>query len=194
MKPPSAQEASHESYRFIYVACLVAVVEMSRTHATAALLFAVVAATSAWYVQGWRMEGQVHKAQAALAKLKTDTAEQRARSSASALNTYALMESTKDAAIQAATARAEKNRADAAGLRRQLDSLHHDLAAVPSTIAAASRAAVDEYAAAATVVFEQCVGRYAALAEIADRHANDAAACRAAWPVNPSRPYAATAP
>ena len=30
MKPPSAQEASHESYRFIYVACLVAVVEMSR--------------------------------------------------------------------------------------------------------------------------------------------------------------------
>lgn len=149
-----------------------------------AVLAATVAATGAWHVQGWRMQGQVQQAKTALAQIKTDTAEQRTRAAASALNTYVLMESTKDAAIQAAAARAEKNRADAAGLRRKLDSLHHDLAAVPARIATASRTAVDEYAAAATVVFEQCSERYAALAEIADRHANDAATCRAAWPVN----------
>ena len=157
---------------------------MIYTHAAAALLAAAVAATGAWYVQGWRMQGQVQQAKTALAQLKTDTAEQRTRAAASALNTYALMESAKDAAIQSAAARAAQNQADAAGLRRQLHSLHHDLAAMPTRIATASRTAVDEYAAAATVVFEQCSERYAALAEIADRHANDAATCRAAWPVN----------
>ncbi len=162
---------------------LVAGVEMISTHA-AALLAAAIAATGAWYVQGWRIQGQVQQTNAALAQLKTDTAEQRTRAAASALNTYALMESAKDAAIQAAAARAEKNRADAASLRRQLDSLHHDLAAVPARIAAASRTAVDEYAPAATVVFEQCSERYAALAAAADGHASDVRLMREAWPTS----------
>lgn len=157
-----------------------------KTHIAAALLGAVVAAAGAWYVQGWRMAGQVHQAQAELSKHKTNTAEQRTRAAASALNTYALMESTKDAAIQAATARAVQNQADADGLRRQLDGLHRDLATVPARIATASRAAVDEYAATATVVFQQCSTRYAAMAAAADGHANDAATCHAAWPVNPT--------
>lgn len=162
------------------------------THVAAALLGAVIAAAGAWYVQGWRMAGQVHQAQTELAQLKTNTAEQRTRAAASALNTYARMEEVKDAAIQAASARAAQNHADAAGLRRQLDGLQRDLATVPDRIATASRAAVDEFAATSAVVFEQCVGRYAALAQLADQHANDAATCRAAWPMNPPRPDAGT--
>lgn len=174
------------------MAHVVAQLEMISTHIAAALLSAAVAAAGAWAAQGWRMGGQMHKAQTELAQLKTNTAEQRTRAAASALNTYALMESTKDAAIQAATARAAQNHADAAGLRRQLDGLRRDLATVPARIAAASRTAVDEYAAAATVVFEQCTARYAAMAAAADGHANDAAVCHAAWPVNPPRPDAGT--
>ena len=161
-----------------------------KTHIAAALLSAAIAAAGAWGIQGWRLAGQVHQAKAALAQLKTSTAEQRTRAAASALNTYALMESTKDAAIQAATARAAQNQADAAGLRRQLDGLHRNLATVPARIATASRAAVDEFAATSAVVFQQCSERYAAMAAAADEHANDAATCRAAWPVNPPRPDA----
>ena len=163
-----------------------------KTHIAAALLSAAIAAAGAWGIQGWRLAGQVHQAKAALAQLKTSTAEQRTRAAASALNTYALMESTKDAAIQAATARAAQNQADAAGLRRQLDGMHRDLATVPARIATASRAAVDEYAAAATVVFEQCSARLAEVATAADEHANFSATCHAAWPVNPPRPDAGT--
>ena len=155
-----------------------------KAHIAAALLSVAIAAAGAWYVQGWRMAGQVHKAQTELAQLKTNTAEQRTRAAASALNTYALMESTKDAAIQAAATRAAQNQTDAAVLRHQLGLLQRDLATVPDRIATASRAAVDEYAAAATVVFEQCSARYAAMAAAADGHANDAATCRAAWPMN----------
>ena len=161
---------------------------MINTHVAAALLGAVIAAAGAWYVQGWRMAGQVHQAQTELAQLKTSTAEQRTRAAASALNTYALMESTKDAAIQAAATRAVQNQADAAGLRRQLDGMRRDLASVPARIATASRAAVYEYAAAATVVFEQCSARLAEVATAADGHANFSATCRAAWPVNPPEP------
>lgn len=178
---------SHEPHFDLHDVRPVAVVAVAvKTHIAAALLCSVIAATGAWYVQGWRMAGQMHKAQTELAQLKTNTAEQRTRAAASALNTYALMESTKDAAIQAAAARAAQNQADAAGLRRQLDGLHRQLATVPARIATASRAAVDEYAAAATVVFEQCSERYAAMAAAADGHANDAATCHAAWPVNPT--------
>lgn len=160
---------------------------MIYTHVAAALLGAVITASAAWGIQGWRMAGQTHKAQAELAKYKTDAAEQRTRAAASALNTYARMEEAKDAAIQAATARAAKNQADAAGLRRQLDGMHRDLATVPDRIAAASRAAIDEYAATATVVFEQCTARYAAMAAAADGHANDAQALSEAWPRKLSR-------
>lgn len=152
--------------------------------AAAAVLAAALAAGGAFALQDWRWAGRLHKAETAALNLRTETAEQRQRAAGAALETYARMEATKNAAIEAATARAVKNEADAAGLRRQLGSMQRDLATVPDRIAAASRAAVNEYAAAATVVFQQCSRQYAEVAAAADGHANDAAACRAAWPVS----------
>lgn len=186
---PAFVKAHYESDVFLPRAALAeGGQEMIATHIAAAAAAAVVALGG----MQLRIDAIQGKHKAALDTLKTGAAEQRTRESVFALNSYATMEITKNAAIEAATARATKSQADAAGLRRQLDSVRSDLADVPARIAAASRAAVDEYAAAATVVFQQCSERYAAMAQVADRHANDAATCRAAWPVNPSRPGART--
>lgn len=170
---------------------------MIYTHVAAALLGAVLAAYGTWNLQDWRLSGQVaeaqgkqSKAEIALVEEKQDRTDQLLRARASALEAYTRMEGVKNAAIEKQTLRADANKHAADLLRRDVDSLRGNLATVPARIAAASREAVDHYAATATKLFGDCTRRYAELAERADGHANDVQALTEAWPTNPSQPDA----
>ena len=81
-----------------------------------------------------------------------------------------------------AEARAAQNKRDADSLRTELDGLRGDLADVPDRIRNASREAVDQYAAAATVVFGECAARYSELAISATGQASDVQTLMDAWP------------
>lgn len=141
----------------------------------AAALAMLAAFAAGWVAQGWRMQTTLDRKELA-------HAQQLETMHAHALADYKHMEETKNAAIQEAQSREEQNRADAAAARAVADGLQRDLAGVPARISTASRAAVDEYAAAATVVFEQCSAEVAELARVADGHANDARLMLEAWP------------
>ena len=129
-----------------------------------------------WTAQGWR-------ADAALSLLEQQHAQMQAAEQANALADYQRMEKTKNEAIKAAEQRAAQNRADADRAAAAVDGMRNQLASVPARIAAATRSAVDEYAATAGELLGQCSQRYTELAAKADGHALDARVCRAAWPV-----------
>ncbi|WP_393945893.1 hypothetical protein [Comamonas sp. J-3] len=170
---------------------------MIYTHVAAGIVAAALAAWGTWQVQDWRLSGQVEQAQEqkaqaerALVLEQQDRKDQLLRARASALETYTRMEAQKNAAIDKQTQRAEANRLAAQQLRTDVDGLHGQLATVPARIAAATSAAVADYAATATKLFGQCTREYAAMAERADGHANDVQALIEAWPENPSQPAA----
>ena len=79
------------------------------------------------------------------------------------------------ATLQAAATRAGRER----------DSLREQLSTARQRIATASASAVAEYASTAGELLADCGAEIAELAGKADGHANDAATCRAAWPVMP---------
>ena len=166
-----------------HVAQLVEMVEMIPfgTHIVAAAIAGALAFGAAWQVQAWRYGGQI-------ADLKREHAEAVASSAKSALKLTEHYRENADAAVKKAEARAAQNKRDADRLRVELDGVRGDLASVPERIRSASREAVDQYAAAATVVFEQCTRRYSELAAIADGHANDVRTLIDAWPATPTAP------
>ena len=96
--------------------------------------------------------------------------------------TYTKMEKTKDEAIKLAQARATALEADAGRASAAADSLRKQLASVPTRIAAATRAAVDEYAATAGELLGACTAEYQRVASQADGHAADARLMSEAWP------------
>lgn len=151
---------------------------MIYTHFAACILGAVIAATSAWKVQAWRYDTQI-------AKINQDHAEQDAERSSAVLKQAEIYRRNADDAVQKAEARASGNKRDADRARRELDGLRSDLAQVPARIQSATREAVDQYAATATVVFEQCASRYSGLAQEADGHASDVGLLMDAWPSQP---------
>lgn len=132
--------------------------------------------------------GDLAGARTDLAELKTDHAEQRQRAAAAALHSYTRMQGVKDAAIQAAEERNAQLARDAGTAHAAADGMRRDLAEVPTRIAAATAAAaheaVAEYAAAVSVVFDQCVRQYQGMAEVAAGHASDVRTLSEAWPVN----------
>jgi hypothetical protein len=128
-----------------------------------------------WITQGWR-------ADAAAARVQQEHAQVLASQQAQALERYQQMEKTKDEAIRAAEQRAASNRADADRAAAAVGWLQRDLAGVPARIAAATRAAVDEYAATAGELLGACTAEYQWLAGQADGHATDAGLMREAWP------------
>lgn len=145
------------------------------THIAAALVAGVLAFGAGWQVQAWRYGEQI----ATIKQQHTDAALSSARNALKLTEHY---RENADAAVRKAEARAAQNKRDADRLRGELDGLRGDLATVSDRIRSATRDAVDQYATAATVVFDQCVRRYSALAEIADGHALDVEALRGAWP------------
>lgn len=145
------------------------------THAAAALVAGVLAAGGAWTVQGWRWGEQ-------LEALKAKHAGEALTAARGALKLTEHYRENADAAVKNSEARMAQNKRDADSLRAELDGMRGELASVPGRIAGAARAAVDQYAAAATVVFEQCTARYSALARDADGHAVDVRSLADAWP------------
>lgn len=147
------------------------------THIAAALVAGALAFGAAWQVQGMRYGKQI-------ADLKLEHAEAVASSAKSALKLTEHYRENADAAVRKAEARAAQNKRDADSLRAELDWLRGDLADVPERIRSATREAVDQYAAAATVVFGECAARYSELAISATGHASDVQTLMDAWPTN----------
>ena len=137
---------------------------------------AIVAAALAWNVQSWRLGEQING-------IKAEHADLVASSAKSALKLTEHYRENADAAVRKAESRAAQNKRDADGLRGELDGLRGDLATVPDRIRSATRDAVDQYAATASVVFDQCVRRYSEVAGAAQGHAADVETLRDAWPV-----------
>jgi hypothetical protein len=145
------------------------------THIAAASIAGVLAFGAAWQVQAWRYGGQI-------SDLKLEHAEAVASSAKTALKLTEHYRENADAAVKKAEARAAQNKRDADSLRAELDGLRGDLADVPDRIRNASREAVDQYAATATVVFGECAARYSELAISATGHASDVQTLMDAWP------------
>lgn len=148
---------------------------MLYTHVAAAIGGAVLAGVLSWQVQGWRLGEQIAQKDAAHASAV-------ASANQAALRLTEIYRENADAALRKAEARSAQNKRDADSLHTELDRLRGDLATVPGRIRNATREAVDQYAAAATVVFEQCTARYAELAKVADGHASDVQTLMDAWP------------
>jgi succinate dehydrogenase/fumarate reductase flavoprotein subunit len=148
---------------------------MIYTHAAAAIGGAVLAGVLSWQVQGWRLGEQIAQKDAAHASAV-------ASANQAALRLTEIYQENADAALRKAEARSAQNKRDADSLHTELDRLRGDLATVPGRIRNATREAVDQYAAAATVVFEQCTARYSEMAESAQGHASDVQTLMDAWP------------
>lgn len=144
-----------------------------------ALVLAVLMAIA--FAAGWWVNAQ--RAEVRISLLKKEHAEQTMRAGASALASYSRMEKTKDDAIKSAQERAGRLQADAGAAAAAADGLRKQLAGVPARISAASRAAVDEYAATAGELLSACTAEYQWMARQADGHANDARLMQEAWPV-----------
>lgn len=147
------------------------------THAAAALVAGALAFGAGWQVQAWRYGEQI----ATIKQQHTDAALSSARNALKLTEHY---RENADAAIKKAEARAAQNKRDADRLRDELAGLRGDLAEVPDRIRSASREAVDQYAAAATVVFDHCARRYSDMAQAAAGHASDVQTLMDAWPTN----------
>lgn len=143
-----------------------------------ALVLAVLMAMA--FAAGWWVNAQ--RAEARISLLKKEHAEQTMRAGAHALESYSRMEKTKDEAIKSAQERAGRLQADAGRAAAATDSLRKQLAGVPARIAAASRAAVDEYATTAGELLSACTAEYQWMARQADGHANDARMITESWP------------
>lgn len=128
-----------------------------------------------WIVNGWQ-------ADAVISGIRTEHAAQVAINASKALERYETMERTKDEAIKAAQERETQFKADAGRAAATADGLRKQLASVPTRIATASRAAVDEYANTAGELLGQCTAEYQQVAEAADRHASNERLIHDAWP------------
>lgn len=151
---------------------------MIYTHAAAAIGGALLAGVLSWQVQGWRLGEQIAQKDAAHASAV-------ASANQAALRLTEIYRENADAALRKAEARSAQNKRDADSLRSELDGLRGDLATVPGRIRNATREAVDQYAAAASVVFDQCVRRYSEMAGAAQGHSADVQTLMDAWPSQP---------
>ena len=156
--------------------------EMISTHAAAALLAAIIAATGAWTAQSWRMGAQVQSGKTALESLKREHAESLTRATASALNATIAWQKVKDDAIDRAQQRAKAQAHSADIARRERDGLRDTIAAASLRLPDATHAACIEYGAAASGLLNQCAAAYQELAEKADQHAASVKLMLEAWP------------
>lgn len=147
----------------------------AKLNAALASLALVFSFSAGWWANAQRAEARV-------SLLQKEQAEQTMRAGAHALESYSRMEKTKDDAIKSAQARAEILQADAGAAIAAAAGLRKQLAGVPDRIAAASRAAVDEYAATAGELLSACTAEYQWMAGQADGNANDARLMQEAWP------------
>lgn len=150
------------------------------THAAAALVAGALAFGAAWQAQGMRYGKQI-------ADMKTQQAQQLANARKQALDDFTRMQGAKDAAIEAAEKRAQTNAARAAAARADADSLRAQLAGVPARIAAATDAAVRDFANVASDVLGACIREYQGVAAEAEQHASNVRLLIEAWPKSPNK-------
>lgn len=158
-----------------------------KTHIVAALLGA---ATGAWYVQGWRMAGQVQAGKTTIESLKREHAESLTRATGSALNATIRWQKEKDDALVRAQERAKLQAAGALAARRSADRLRGSLASASQRLPSAAHTACTEYAATASGLLGQCTAAYQELGAAADGHALDVRTLTESWPMSPPRPDA----
>ena len=139
------------------------------------LAICLVCFLAGWLVNGWRFD-------AVISSINAEHSAQAAINSRKALERFETMERTKDEAIKAAQERETQFKADAGRASATADGLRRQLASVPTRIATASRAAVDEYANTAGELLGQCTAEYQQVAEAADRHASNERLIHDAWP------------
>ena len=148
---------------------------MLYTHVAAALAAAVVAATGAWQIQGWRLGEQIAQIEAAQAQAVADARQ-------AAIDESTRLQAQKDQALNEAAQQAQRNAAAAAAARRESDGLRVELTEARLRMSSSTCASVREHAATLTTVFDQCRGAVEDLARNADGHALDARTLKNAWP------------
>lgn len=148
---------------------------MLYTHVAAGLLSAAIAAVGAWKVQSWRYGEQI-------AVMKKEASEATTKAVKAAMDKMQVDQKRKDDAIAEANKRANYNAAAATRARSAADSLRDELATARADLSNATESARAKYAAAVETVLGECSREYQSMAETADRHANDAATLKDAWP------------
>lgn len=161
---------------------LVARLEMISTHAAAALLAAIIAATGAWTAQSWRMGAQAQASKTALESLRREHAESLTRATGAALNATLVWQKAKDDAIDRAQQRAKAQAHSADIARRERDSLRNTIAAASLRLPDATPSACTEYATAAGGLLGQCAAQHQELARSCDGHVSDVRLMMEAWP------------
>lgn len=149
---------------------------MIYTHVAAFLAGLAMAATAAWHVQAWRYGAQIADTHRAHAQAAALASEETARNFRAITTKY-------EGALNAATKRETKLRADAAAALRTIDGLRGTLHEFRASLPNASTAALIARADTAAELLGACADEYRSVAESADRHADDARTLVEAWPV-----------
>ena len=145
---------------------------MIYTHIAAA----VIAALAAWFFQDNRYTAE-------LAELRLEHANAVIKATSTLRAEQHAITTKYQGALNAATERETKLRADAYTARRTVDGLRGTLYEFRASLPGASTAALITRADTAAELFGACVNEYRSVAESADRHAADAVMLIEAWPV-----------
>lgn len=144
------------------------------------LAAAVIAALAAWFFQDNRYTAE-------LAELRLEHANAVIKAASTLRAEQHAITTKYQGALNAATERETRLRADADTARRTVDGLREQLSDTARRVAAAPPAAVAEYATTVSGLFADCSRDYQELAGTATGHANDVRKHRDAWPVTPAQ-------
>lgn len=140
--------------------------------ATAAAL--LIGSIVGWTANGWRLNARIDQM---IAKHSLDLS----KATEAAMDESARLQKLKDDALNEANKIAQKNAADAANARTQLDRVRKQLAS-SVTIGSATCASTRNYASTLALVFGECATRLTEVAKDADGHALDSRTCHNAFP------------
>ena len=139
------------------------------------LAAAVIAALAAWFFQDNRYTAE-------LAELRLEHANAVIKATSTLRAEQHAITTKYQGALNAATERETKLRADADTARRTVDGLRRTLYDFRASLPNASTAALIARADTTAELFGACVDEYRSVAESADRHAADAVMLFEAWP------------
>jgi hypothetical protein len=153
---------------------------MIPSHITVAAIAALIAALATWFFQDNRYTAE-------LAELRLEHANAVIKATSTLRAEQHAITTKYQGALNAATERETKLRADADTARRTADGLRGTIYEFRASLPGASTAALITRADTAAELFGACVNEYRSVAESADRHAADAVMLIEAWPSNVGR-------
>lgn len=145
-----------------------------QTTLIAAAASLAIGLAAGWTANGWRLNGKIDQI---IAKHSLDLS----KATEAAMNESIRLQKLKDDALNEANKIAQKNAADAANARTQLDRVRKQLAS-SVTIGSATCASTRNYAGTLADVFGECAARLTEVAKDADGHALDSRTCHNAFP------------